>query len=120
VTRATRTKDENGFPVWRDNEHRENFFALAHKAMLYSNWAAPGSDLPGHCRGLSAQRRLRARTAASQRRRHPGGRDPGDEYRRIGGEAGLDSRLAKICDKKSEFVLGSVDGKGPRRHLIFG
>jgi hypothetical protein len=30
--------DENGFPVWRDKEHRENFYALAHKAMLYSNW----------------------------------------------------------------------------------
>jgi hypothetical protein len=38
------TKDENGFPVWRDKEHRENFFALAHKAMLYSQWAAPYQD----------------------------------------------------------------------------
>jgi hypothetical protein len=39
-----RTKDENGIPVWRDKEHRENFFALAHRAMLYSNWAAPYQD----------------------------------------------------------------------------
>jgi hypothetical protein len=37
-------KDNNGFPVWIDKEHRENFFALAHKAMLYSNWAAPYQD----------------------------------------------------------------------------
>jgi hypothetical protein len=34
----------DGIPVWRDKEHRENFFALAHKAMLYSNWAAPYQD----------------------------------------------------------------------------
>jgi hypothetical protein len=30
--------------VWRDKGRRENFFALAHKAMLYSNWAAPYQD----------------------------------------------------------------------------
>jgi hypothetical protein len=37
-------KDENGWPIFRDNGHRENFLAFAQKAMVYSQWAAPYQD----------------------------------------------------------------------------
>jgi hypothetical protein len=37
-------KDENGYPIFRDNGHRQNFLAFAQKAMVYSQLAAPYQD----------------------------------------------------------------------------
>jgi hypothetical protein len=31
-------KGPDGIPVWRDDKHHENVYALAHKAMMYSSW----------------------------------------------------------------------------------
>jgi hypothetical protein len=59
-------KDENGWPIFRDNGHRENFLVFAQKATVYSQWAAPyqDSDLSSDRRRLSAHRCVRARAVA--------------------------------------------------------
>jgi hypothetical protein len=59
-------KDENGWPIFRDNGHRENFLAFAQKAMVYSQWAAPYQDpnLSSDRRRLRAERCLCARAVA--------------------------------------------------------
>jgi hypothetical protein len=62
--RIRRRKEPDGIPVWRDDKNRENFYAVAHKAMLYANWAAPYQDpLPGDRCGLRIQRCLRQLTS---------------------------------------------------------
>ena len=37
-------KDSNGFPVFLDENHKQNFLVFAGRAMLYSNWAASYFD----------------------------------------------------------------------------
>jgi hypothetical protein len=65
-------KGPHGIPVWRDDKNRENFYAVAHKAMVYANWAAPYQDpLPGDRCGLRIQRCLRVRAVDQQRCGHP-------------------------------------------------
>jgi hypothetical protein len=38
ATAYQRAKGPDGIPVWRDDKHHENVYALAHKAMSYWNW----------------------------------------------------------------------------------
>lgn len=37
-------KDANGFPVFVDDNHKQNFLTFTGRAMLYSNWAASYFD----------------------------------------------------------------------------
>jgi hypothetical protein len=71
-------KTKMAFPVWRDKGRRENFFALTHKAMLYSDWAAPYQDPTYRAIAVVSQATPSRAGSCLASRRHPGRPDGGE------------------------------------------